>query len=62
VIATGFGHAQPRLSLVPQGQREAEEYRRPHQSWDKEERRGLAKSGARGESLDVPTFLRKQMD
>jgi len=63
VIATGFGHAEPRLKLVPQGQREAEEYRRPqHQGWEREDRRGMSKGAARGESLDVPTFLRKQMD
>ncbi|TMQ70624.1 MAG: cell division protein FtsZ, partial [Candidatus Eisenbacteria bacterium] len=63
VIATGFGHAEPRLKLVPQAAREAEEYRRPQPAWDREERRGWSgKSGSRGESLDVPTFLRKQMD
>jgi cell division protein FtsZ len=63
VIATGFGHAEPRLKLVPQGQREAEEYRRPqHQGWERDDRRGMTKSGGRTESLDVPTFLRKQMD
>jgi cell division protein FtsZ len=64
VIATGFGHAEPRLKLVQQAQREAEEYRRPQPSWtEREERRGgWSKGGARGESLEVPTFLRKQMD
>src|SRR5262245_24274356 len=66
VIATGFGHAEPRLKLVAQSAaaREEEEYRRPQPSWDREERgRGWgSKGGNRGESLEVPTFLRKQMD
>ena len=62
VIATGFGHAEPRLKLVAQAAREGEEYRRPQQTWDREERRSWGKGSPRGESLDVPTFLRKQMD
>ena len=63
VIATGFGHAEPRLKLVSQGapREEEEDLRRP-QPWSREERRGWGRSGSRGESLEVPTFLRKQMD
>src|SRR5207247_5409899 len=39
VIATGFGHAEPRLKLVPQAAREAEECRRPQPAWDRHARR-----------------------
>jgi len=68
VIATGFGHAEPRLKLVAQGQAQAtrpetEEMVRP-QPWGREReegRRGWGRS-PRTESLEVPTFLRKQMD
>jgi len=70
VIATGFGHAEPRLKLIDK-QRAAgvaaesqEEYRHP-QPWKREEsngKRGWGKSGTRSDSLEVPTFLRKQMD
>jgi cell division protein FtsZ len=71
VIATGFGHAEPRLKLIDQAARaEAaqEDFRRPQQPWRREE--GEARGSrwsrdrvpARSESLEVPTFLRKQMD
>jgi cell division protein FtsZ len=70
VIATGFGHAEPRLKLIDK-QRAAstpaeaqEEYRHP-QPWKREEsngKRGWGKGGTRSDSLEVPTFLRKQMD
>jgi len=73
VIATGFGHAEPRLRLVAQAaqaqalaqqaQTGEGEFARP-QPWGNRERdenrRGWGR--ARGESLEVPTFLRKQMD
>ena len=69
VIATGFGHAEPRLKLVDKqraaaAQEPQEEYRHP-QPWKREEsngKRGWGKSGTRSDSLEVPTFLRKQMD
>jgi cell division protein FtsZ len=71
VIATGFGHAEPRLKLMEKGVRTdgtEEEYRHP-QPWKQREetnggRRGWGNRQApqRGESLEVPTFLRKQMD
>jgi len=74
VIATGFGHAEPRLKLMDKSGRAAapeseEEYRHP-QPWKRDEaqtgRRGWtgrpAARESRGESLEVPTFLRKQMD
>jgi len=72
VIATGFGHAEPRLKLLDKqraaatGTEAQEEYRHP-QPWKREEsgngRRGWGnKSGTRSDSLEVPTFLRKQMD
>ena len=70
VIATGFGHAEPRLKLIDKQRAAAgvaesqEEYRHP-QPWKREEsngKRGWGKSGTRSDSLEVPTFLRKQMD
>ena len=70
VIATGFGHAEPRLKLVDKGRVPAaepqEEYKHP-QPWKRDEgngnrRAGWGKSGSRSDSLEVPTFLRKQMD
>ncbi len=68
VIATGFGRTEPRLKLVhPQPAAEEGEFARP-QPWggnrerDRDENRRGWGRGARGESLEVPTFLRKQMD
>ncbi len=70
VIATGFGHAEPRLKLVAhkEAARPEEEFLRP-QPWGREEgregrdgRKGWGRGGSRTESLEVPTFLRKQMD
>jgi cell division protein FtsZ len=69
VIATGFGHAEPRLKLVDKGREAEEDYRRP-QPWKRDEAapnrsrwgREVARGESRGESLEVPTFLRKQMD
>jgi cell division protein FtsZ len=75
VIATGFGHTEPRLKLINQGRVAAseaqEEYRHP-QPWkpreDQQSQQGNGRRGwgrgnsGRGESLEVPTFLRKQMD
>jgi len=70
VIATGFGHGEPRLRLVEKGRAAAgessEELQHP-QPWKRDEsgngrRGGWGRSGARTGSLEVPTFLRKQMD
>src|SRR5436309_5636380 len=67
VIATGFGHAETRLRLVAERGRaaaEAEEELRHPAPWKREEmagrRAGWVKSNGRTESLDVPTFLRRQ--
>jgi cell division protein FtsZ len=65
VIATGFGHVEGRLRVVEKGLGEMEEEFRHPQPWRREEnghRSRWAKQPARGESLEVPAFLRKQMD
>jgi cell division protein FtsZ len=71
VIATGFGHTEPRLKLVGDRGRaaaEAEEELRHPSPWKREgagadRRAGWgSKSNGRSDSLEVPTFLRKQMD
>jgi cell division protein FtsZ len=73
VIATGFGHVEPRLKLVDKGRAvaavaadAAAELQHP-QPWKREEsgngkRAGWGRTGSRSDSLEVPTFLRKQMD
>ena len=69
VIATGFGQTEPRLKLIDQrvhaghGAADAGDLRHP-QPWrrSEEERAPRWNRGTRGESLEVPTFLRKQMD
>jgi cell division protein FtsZ len=69
VIATGFGQAEPRLRLIGReaaaGGAAQEDLRHP-QGWRRpEEQRGgrwNRGNGTRGDSMDVPTFLRKQMD
>jgi len=65
VVATGFGSFEPRLKLVDKGRGEAagdgEEYRRP-QTWRRGEERRAGARTTREDSLEVPTFLRKQMD
>jgi hypothetical protein len=70
VIATGFGQTEPRLKIVEQrthaGAAGPNDLRHP-QPWRRgEEERERAtprwNRGTRGESLEVPTFLRKQMD
>jgi cell division protein FtsZ len=72
VIATGFGHAEPRLRLVDKtraaaAQTPAEELVHP-QPWKRDEAGNGRRSGwgrnntPRSDSLEVPTFLRKQMD
>ncbi len=68
VIATGFGQTEPRLKLVEQGRpaaaAEGGDYRHP-QPWKRAEEgrpSRWSRGGSRGESLEVPTFLRKQME
>jgi cell division protein FtsZ len=66
VIATGFGQTEPRLKLVERAHAAADggDLRHP-QPWRRgeEERAGRwSRGGGRAESLEVPTFLRKQMD
>jgi len=67
VIATGFGQTEPRLKLVDRAHPTAAEgadFRHP-QPWRRgeEERAGRwSRGGSRSDSLEVPTFLRKQMD
>ena len=68
VIATGFGHVEARLKLVDRtraGAGEGEDYRHPQAlpktdngrpRWSRE------REASRGSSLEVPTFLRRQMD
>ena len=74
VVATGFGAAEPRLRLIdraraqaphapqpPQAEEQQGDYRRLH-PWKRAED-GRGKNWGRGsESLEVPTFLRKQVD
>jgi cell division protein FtsZ len=69
VIATGFGRVEPRIrpvdkTRVAAGAEESEDLRHP-QPWRRGEdsRAGRwSRGGTRGDSLEVPTFLRKQMD
>ena len=69
VIATGFGHAEPRLKLIDKARvhaDDAEEYRRPQGPRQEESgadgRGRWGRTAPRGGSLEVPTFLRRQMD
>jgi len=67
VIATGFGHVGPRLKLVADRSRArtpepaTEDLRHP-QPWKPEDGRPARWGRSRTESLEVPTFLRRQMD
>ncbi|HTM56899.1 MAG TPA: cell division protein FtsZ [Candidatus Udaeobacter sp.] len=70
VIATGFGHIEPRLKLVDKSRIAAatageEDYRHP-QAFPKSDngrpRWGRDRDAARAGSLEVPAFLRRQMD
>ncbi len=68
VVATGFGVATPNLRVVERPQRQAavndddmSRYEAP--AWRRREGRSQwGRTDSRGESLDVPTFLRRQMD
>ena len=68
VVATGFGHREPRLlSLVDKTRMRAEEtddYIRPQVMRDEAQAKGKpwSRASSREGSLEVPTFLRKQMD
>ena len=68
VVATGFGHREARLSLVEKNrmhaEAEGEEYIRPQVMRDNEPGKGKpwSRAASREGSLEVPTFLRKQMD
>ena len=66
VIATGFGQAEPRLRLVQQAAARTEEEMVRPGAWGRErEQNGARKNWERTprtESLDVPAFLRRQMD
>jgi len=74
VVATGFGAAEPRLRLIdraraqaphapqpPQAEEQQGDYRRLH-PWKRAEDGRGKNWGRRSESLEVPTFLRKQVD
>jgi cell division protein FtsZ len=66
VIATGFGHIEPRLKLVDRSRAAAEDdgYRHP-QALPKTDngrpRWGREREAARAGSMEVPAFLRRQM-
>ena len=66
VIATGFGQAEPRLRLVQQSAvRTTEEDMVRPQAWGQSREQNGRKNyerTPRTESLDVPAFLRRQMD
>ena len=67
VIATGFGHIEPRLKLVDRSRAAAKDdgYRHP-QALPKTDngrpRWGREREAARAGSMEVPAFLRRQMD
>ena len=69
VVATGFGAAMPPLRVVDRSAarvkvanaEDEESYNEP--AWKRREARGQwGRGGAQGSSLEVPTFLRRQMD
>ena len=66
VIATGFGHDAERARAEKGRGADAEEYRRPAQAWKDEigvgARERWGHGGRNGDSLEVPSFLRRQMD
>ena len=71
VVATGFGQTESHIRLVDKSRVAAtvpagagEEYARPQAGWRREEPRQnrWSRREHNGDSLEVPTFLRKQMD
>jgi cell division protein FtsZ len=71
VVATGFGQVAPRIRLVEpaaksHGDEAGDDLQHPR-TWRRDDGNGRARPWSRGprpsnESLDVPAFLRKQMD
>jgi cell division protein FtsZ len=68
VVATGFGRREPKLALVEKRQAaaaadgEVPDLRVPAWKRDAGHRTSRFADGHRADSLDVPTFLRRQMD
>jgi cell division GTPase FtsZ len=68
VVATGFGQTEPRLRLVDKTRAapgpNADDAELRHPQWQREEPRPnrWGRGPARSDSLEVPAFLRKQMD
>ena len=71
VVATGFGQVEPRLRLLDKGRAAAaaaagngDESDLRHPQWQREDPRPSrwGKSPSRSDSLEVPAFLRRQMD
>ena len=70
VVATGFGQVEPRLRLIDKTRAAAavagngDEADLRHPQWQREEPRPSrwGKSPSRSDSLEVPAFLRRQMD
>jgi cell division protein FtsZ len=66
VVATGFGQAEPRLRLVDKTRAAApaDDADLRHPQWQREEARPSrwGRGPAKGDSLEVPAFLRRQMD
>ncbi len=66
VVATGFGQTEPRLRLVDKARAAAapDDAELRHPQWQREDARGSrwGKAPQRGDSLEVPAFLRRQMD
>jgi cell division protein FtsZ len=70
VVATGFGQTESHIRLVDKSRvaqtvpADGENYARPHAGYRREEPRQnrWGRRESNGDSLEVPTFLRKQMD
>jgi len=67
VVATGFGQTEPRLRLVDKARQAAaapDDAELRHPQWQREEGRAnrWGKGPQRTDSLEVPAFLRRQMD
>ncbi|MEO5616643.1 MAG: cell division protein FtsZ [Candidatus Eisenbacteria bacterium] len=69
VVATGFGQTEPRLRLVDKARAAAaaaapDDAELRHPQWQREDSRGSrwGKGPQRSDSLEVPAFLRRQMD
>jgi cell division protein FtsZ len=66
VIATGFGHEGSRVRAEKGRAVETDEHRRPRDPWKEEVGAGArdrwGHGGRNGDSLEVPAFLRRQMD